>query len=73
MVAMTDLTFPFAVIGALWVYWRFVVGVERLVERVQLRLIARRRREPVTMAPLPRAVGIPTVTRRAHPRHWIRS
>ena len=39
--------------------------------RIEDRFIARRRREPVVyVAPLPRAVGIPTVTRRKHGHIW---
>jgi hypothetical protein len=68
---MTDLTFPFAVIGALWLYWRFAVGCERLVERVQLWAIARRRVRPVAyIAPRMRVIAVPAVTRRKWPTLW---
>lgn len=64
----TSLTPLLACIGALWLFFWFAIGVERLVERWQLGRHETKRREPVRhISPVPRAVAIPTSWRR---KHW---
>lgn len=63
-------TFALATYGTLVLLYQAFRVVDWIAERVQLRIAERRRREPVQMVTMPRAVAVPTVYRREHPEHW---
>lgn len=66
-----DLTPLLACIGAVWLFVRFGMFAERVIERWQLGRHEIKRREPVrVVSPLPSAVAIPTSWRQQRKDVW---